>query len=440
MTDSLYRWRRLGATLALAAAAVAAGTALAQGRVRNGDWIVAVVNQELVTAGEVDRRLQRAHEEAQRAGQRLPPEAELRQQVLDSLIEERVLVTYARDSGVKVEEPEVDRAVQSVAQQNQLTAEQLRQRLRTEGIDYARFRANLKDQLLMERVREREVPQRIKITEAEIDRLVDQQRAQLGVESELDIAQVLVTVPEGADAATAEARKARIDAALAKLRGGADFAAVAREYSEDGNKDKGGEIGLKAVSRLPDLFVESVRGFAVGEFSAAPVRSGAGWHILKLVDRKDGGAMKVTQTRARHILLRTSAEVTAEVALRRMAEFRRQIESGARKFEDVARQYSEDGSAASGGELGWAAPGVMVPEFEDAMNKLPLGGLSQPVVSRFGVHLIQVMERREVALETKQVREQARNQLREQRFEDAYNDWAKDLRARAYVEMREPPL
>ncbi|MFO1270837.1 MAG: peptidylprolyl isomerase [Rubrivivax sp.] len=438
MTDPNPCWRRLLCALALAACA--AVPAVAQGRVRNGDWIVAVVNQELVTAAEVDRRIQRAQEEAQRAGQAVPPEAELRQQVLDGLIEERVLVTYARDSGLKIEEPELDRAVQSVAQQNQLTPDQLRQRLRSEGIDYARFRANLKDQMLMERVREREVYQRIKITEAEIDRLVDQQRAQLGVESELNIAQILVTVPDGADNATVEARKARAEAALARLRAGADFAAVAREFSDDGNKDKGGEIGLKPVSRLPDLFVESVRGFAVGEVSAVPVRSGAGWHVLKLVERRDGGAMRVTQTRARHILLRTSAEVSAEVAARRLAEFRRQIESGQRSFEALARQYSEDGSAPSGGDLGWTSPGTMVPEFEEAMNKLAPGSVSPPVVSRFGVHLIQVVDRREVTMETKQVREQARNQLREQKFEDAYNEWAKDLRARAYIEMREPPL
>jgi len=439
MTDPKTPWRGPAVALALAAVLAAGASAGAQTRARNGDYIVAIVNQELVTAGEVDRRIQRAEEEARRAGQRLPSDTELRQQVLDSLIDERVIVTYARDSGVRVDEPEIDRAVQSVAQQNQITPEQLRVRLRADGIDYARFRANLKDQMLMERVREREVYQRIKVSDAEIDRYIDSQREKAKVETELDLAQILVTVPEGADAATVAARKARIDAALARVQRGENFAVVAREISEDGNRERGGEIGLKPASRLPDLFVEAVRGLGNGEVVATPLRSGAGFHVLKVIERKEGGSLRVMQTHARHILLRTSPELSAEVAVRRLAEYRRQIEGGQRSFEDLARQYSEDGAAASGGDLGWSAPGTMVPEFEDAMNQLAPGGLSAPVISRFGVHLIQVLERREVALETKQLREQARNVLREQKFEDAFNEWAKDLRSRAYVEMREPP-
>ena len=176
-----------------------------------------------------------------------------------------------------------------------------------------------------------------------------------------------------------------------------------------------------------------------GEVTAQPLRSGAGFHILKVVERKEIPLGEATETRARHVLLRTSPQLSAEVASRRLADYRRQIETGARSFEDIARQYSEDGSAASGGELGWAGPGVMVPEFEAAMNALPVGGLSAPVVSRFGVHLIQVLERRKVVLDVKQLREQARNALREQRFEQVYLDWTKELRSRAYIEFREPP-
>jgi peptidyl-prolyl cis-trans isomerase SurA len=434
--------RRAAAVAALLCGLVAAAGVPAQvrERERNGDYIVAVVNTELVTAGEVERRVQRAQEEAARTGQRVPPPAELRQQVLDALIEERVIVTYARESGTKVEEPDVDRAVQAVAQNNQLTPAQLRERLRAEGIDYGRFRANLKDQMLIERVREREVYQRIRISDADIDKVVEQRRAALKAEAELNLAQILVSVPEGADAATVQQRQARAEQALARVKRGEDFAAVARELSEDGNRERGGEIGLRPASRLPDLFVESVKDLKNGEVTPAPVRSGAGFHVLKVVERKDDGTLKVTQSRVRHILLRTSAEVSPEVAARRLTELRRQIDSGARRFEDVARQVSEDGSAAAGGDLGWAAPGVMVPEFEEAMNKLPTGGLSGPVQSRFGVHLIQVLERRDVPIEPRQLRDQARNVLREQKFDEAYTDWAKELRSRAYVEMREPPL
>ena len=442
MTEPLSNRRLLVAAAALAVwASTLALPAQAQLRqaVRNGDYIVAVINQELVTAGEVERRVEQA-QAAPRAGTRLPPEAALRQQALDSLIEERVLITHARESGVKIDDGDLDRAVQSIAQQNQLTMEQLRERMRQDGIDFGRFRSTLRDQLMVERLREREVYQRIRITDLEVDRLVDQQRAAAQSDAELNVAQILISVPEGASAAERDARKARAEQALARVRGGEVFANVARELSEDGNRDKGGEIGLRPASRLPDLFVDTVRSLKPGEVAPAVVTSGAGFHVLRLLDKREGAALRVAQTHARHILLRTSQQLPTEAATRRLAEMLRQIEAGTRTFEEMARQSSDDGSAANGGDLGWAGPGQFVPEFDEAMNKLPIGGISPPVVSRFGVHLIQVLERREVALETKQLREQARAVLREQKFEEAYVEWAKDLRARAYVEMREPPL
>lgn len=438
MTDILRRARLAVWLVALSSATV---LAFAQGRSpRNGDYIVAVVNQELVTAVEVEQRLERAREAASRARQPLPPETELRKQIVDALIDERVVITYARDGGSKVDEPELDRAVQNVAQQNQLTLEQLRARLREEGLDYGRFRANLRDQILVERVREREVYQRIRITDAEIDKLVEEQRLKAQAEAELNLAQILITVPEGAAENVVAQRRALAEQALARVRRGEAFEAVARAVSEDGNRERGGAIGLRPMTRLPDLFVEAVKTLKEGDVAPALVRSGAGFHVLKVLERREGGALRITQTRVRHILLRVSDQLTAEVAARRLGEYRRQIESNQRGFEDIARQVSEDGSAVAGGDLGWSAPGQFVPEFEEAMNRLPPGGISPPVVSRFGVHLIQVLERRDVALDTKALREQARSVLREQKFEDAYTEWAKDLRARAYIEMREPPF
>jgi peptidyl-prolyl cis-trans isomerase SurA len=185
--------------------------------------------------------------------------------------------------------------------------------------------------------------------------------------------------------------------------------------------------------------VEATRGLKPGEVTPRLLRSGAGFHILKVISRQEAALGAVTQTRARHVLLRLSPQLNAETASRRLAEYRRQIEAGTRTFEDIARQFSEDGSAAAGGDLGWASPGTMVPEFEQAMDALAPGAMSPPVVSRFGVHLIQVLERRQTAIEPKQLREQARNVLRESKFEQAYLDWTKELRSRAYVEYREPP-
>ena len=439
MTEPFRLLRHGAFALALTTSVV---LAFAQGRtaVRNGDYIVAVVNQELVTAGEIDQRIERAREAAAKAPQGVPAEPELRKQMLDALIEDRVIVTYARENGAKLEEPEVDRAVQNVAAQNQITLVQLRERLKTEGVDYVRFRANLRDQILVERIREREVYQRIRVTDAEVDKHVDRQRSEAQADAEFNIAQVLVTVADGASEPTIEARRRVAEGALARVRGGEAFDKVARELSEDGNKDKGGEMGLRPASRLPDAFVEAVRLLNAGDVASTVLRSGAGFHVLKLVDRRDGAALRITQTRARHILLRTSEKLGPELAVRRLAEFKRQIESKAKTFEELAKEHSEDGSAAQGGELGWTAAGTFVPEFEDTMNKLAPGALSAPLVSRFGVHLIQVLERRDVALETKQLREQARSVLREQKFEEAYLEWAKDLRARAYIEMREPPF
>ena len=406
---------------------------------RTGDYILAIVNQELVTAGELELRLARVRENAARSGAKLPPAAELRQQVLDALIEERVLITYARDSGQRLDDTELDRAVANVALQNQISLAQLRQRLAADGMDYGRFRNNIRDQMLVERVREREVQQRIKITDAEIDALIDKQRSRAGSAIEYNIAQILVIVPDGANDALVAQRRARAEAAVARIKAGEPFEVVAREISEDANKAQGGVIGLRPADRLPDIFVEQVRTLKAGELAPTLLRSGAGFHALKLVDRREGAAFAVTQTRARHILLRLSPQLTQDAAIRRLTEFKRQIQTGAKSFEQLARDNSEDASAAQGGDLGWASPGNFVPEFEEAMNALAIGGISSPVVSRFGVHLIQVADRRQVALDDKQQREQARNVLREQKFDEAYNEWLRELRARAYIEMREPP-
>ena len=406
---------------------------------RTADYILAVVNTELVTNNELQARLARIREDAARSNATLPPPAELRKQVLDVLIDERVQVTNARDSGLKVDEGELDRAVANVAVQNQMTMEQLLARLKQQGIPYGTFRNNVRDQLLIERVREREVGQRIKISAEEVDAFLDKRRSATGNAAQLNIAQVLVTVPENASEAEVATRRARAEAALARIKGGEAFEAVAREVSEDGNRAQGGVIGLRPADRLPDVFIEVVRPLKPGDVSPTLLRSGAGFHVIKLLERRDAGALAVTQTHARHILLRVSPQLSQEAAVRRLADFKRQIQSGTRGFEQVARENSEDGSAQQGGDLGWASPGNFVPEFEEALNALPLNGMSEPVVSRFGVHLIQVLERRQATLDMKQAREQARNVLREQKFEGAYLDWIRDLRGRAYIEMREPP-
>jgi peptidyl-prolyl cis-trans isomerase SurA len=439
--NKLFRLGALSCALSCAtlAAAQQRSTPAPSTPLRPGDYITAVVNQEVVTGYELNQRIAMARADAQSKNQRLPPEGELRTMVLESLVEDRALLSHARDSGVRVDDNEIDRAVGVIAAQNQLTPAQLRQRLAQQGMDMARFRANLRDQIMVERVREREVAQRIRVTDGEIDALIEQQRGKLAAEVQYNIAQVLVRLPETPSDAVVAERRARAEAALARIRGGEDFAKVAREVSEDDNKERGGEIGLRPADRLPDIFLETVRPLQNGQVAPSLLRTGAGFHVLKLIERSEGGALRVTQTRARHILLRPSEQLTEAAVRARLADFKRQIDGGQRRFEDIAREFSLDGSAPAGGDLGWASPGQFVPEFEEAMNALPLGGVSAPVATRFGFHLIKVEERRSVAPDTKQLRDQARQALRERKFEDAYTEWVREVRGRAYVEFREAP-
>jgi peptidyl-prolyl cis-trans isomerase SurA len=431
------------ATLACAAALAQAPRATAPAAppvLRPGDYIAAVVNQELVTAFELTQRMDFARDDAQRKSQRLPDDNEFRKMVLESLIQERAMLSYARENGARVDEAEIDRAVGVIASQNQMSLGQLRARLAQDGMDMPRFRAQLRDQMMVERVRESEVARRIRVTDGEIDDFIEKERGAAAAEVQYNIAQVLIKLPDGASESVVAEGKARAEQAMARIRAGEDFASVAKQVSEDENRERGGEIGLKPADRLPDIFLETVRPLKSGDVAPSILRTGAGFHVLKLIERAEGGAFRITQTRARHILLRTSEQLSEASVKSRLATFKRQIAAGERRFEDLAREFSLDGSATAGGELGWASPGQYVPEFEAAMNPLPIGGISDPVVSRFGVHLIQVLERRSVALDNKQLREQARAALRERKFEDAFAEWVREVRGRAYVEFREAPL
>jgi peptidyl-prolyl cis-trans isomerase SurA len=418
----------------------AAAAAALKAPVREGDYIVAVVNSDSVTQIELDQAMAKARADAAAAGGSIPSEAELRKTVLDGLIEQRVLATYARDNGAKIDDVEVDHAVDNVASANRMTTAQLRDRLRVEGIDFGRFRENLRDQIAIERIREREVVGRIKISDSEIVDYIENERAKRIASPEVDIAQILVTVPENASPEVRAEREARAQQALVRVKNGEPFAQVARDVSEDAHRLEGGEIGSRPLSRYPDLFVAAVKDLKVGAVTPTLVKSGAGYHILKVLSRSEDTGLMVTQTHARHILIRPSAQNPPDAVEARMREFRSQILSGAKRFEDIAKAYSEDGTAQQGGDLGWASPGAFVPEFEQQMNKLEDNGLSMPFQTRFGVHLLQVVGRRQVAVDPKELREQAKNALKEQKFEQAFNDWVTDLKAKAFIELREPPL
>ncbi len=413
-------------------------TPVAQG-VRSADYIVAVVNAEPITNNEVRARMQRVTQAMKAQGaKQMPPQEELAREVLERLIVEKAQIHTAKETGIKVDDYAVDQAIQNVAQQNGLSAEGMRREMAQQGLTEKTFREEIRNQLLMQRLQNREVDGRVKVSEYDIDQYMAEQRRKTGqtdmASVALNLGHILIAVPENASQAEVAQRQARAQQALQAARTESDFAAVAQRFSDGGQA----VLGMRPASRYPGLFVESVASAPVGGV-VGPVRSAAGFHILKVIDRSASGvAAVVTQNHARHILLRTSPQLGEREAAKRLSELRQRIEGGAR-FEDLARQYSEDGSAQMGGDLGWAGPGRYVPEFEQALNALQPGEVSQPVVSRFGVHLIQLVDRRQATLTPREQREMLRDVVREEKLEKALATWLQELRGQAYVEYREPP-
>jgi peptidyl-prolyl cis-trans isomerase SurA len=410
---------------------------------RQADFIVAVVGAEPITNHEVLTQVRQMSQQLAQQRQPLPAAADLKRLALERLINERAQLQLARETGIRVEETSVDQAEQTVAAQNQMDVPELRRQLAHDGLDLSKFRAQLRDQLMLTRLREREVDPRVRVSDQEVDQYLLEQSAKNTAPStqQINIAQLLVAVPEDASAAQVARLQAKAEAALQRARAGEDFTSLVRELSDAADRANGGQLGLRTANRYPQLFLDAVQALSVGQVSGL-VRSGAGFHILKLLEKKQPvgiAPMTVVQSHARHILLRPSAQVSEAQARDRLLDFKKRIESGQADFAALAREYSQDGSAAQGGDLGWSSPGMFVPEFETALNRLAPGQISPPLISRFGVHLIQLLERRNATLSPREQREMVRAMLREKKFAEVYGTWAQDVRARAYVELRDAP-
>ena len=395
------------------------------------DFIVAVVNSTPITNIELQLRLLRVQQQLSRQGN-MPPRSQLVREVL-----ERAQLQLARELGVTTDDTAVDQAVGNVALQNQVSLEELKRRLSADGVEYPRFRADLRDELTLVRLREREVDSRVKVSEQDIDQFFRDRQAQARAEPErIQLSQILVAVPESATADQVSALQAKARRAVERVRAGETFASVAAEVSDAPDRAGGGDLGLRPVERLPSLFVDAVRDLKEGALTG-PLRSGAGFHVLQLVKKsRDAAALTVIQTRARHILLKAGPQFNEADASEKLLEFKRRIVAGQADFAALARDSSQDGSAKDGGDLGWASAGMFVPEFEQVMNQLAPGQIADPLVSRFGVHLIQVMARREAPLSEREQRELARNLVREKKIEEAFILWQQEVRGRAYVELR----
>jgi peptidyl-prolyl cis-trans isomerase SurA len=400
------------------------------------DQITAIVNDEVITRTELEQRYRTALRQLQRQNIQQPPRDLMLNQTLERMITERALLQHAKNSGIRVDPAQVERAVQRIASQNSMSLEQLKSALARDGVSYDRFRENIGNEILIGRARERQVESKLTISEAEIDSYL-QTQAGTGQDEEFNLSHILVNVPENASPEQIQVRRNRAQEILNELGKGVDFAQLSATYSDAPNALDGGSLGWRNSGQLPALFVNAVRDLKPGGVSEL-IKSPSGFHILKLNEKRGKDATTViTQTRARHILIKPS-EITSESdAINRLTQIRERLEQGGEKFENLARQFSEDaGSAAKGGELGWVNPGDTVPEFERAMNALQPNELSPIVQSPFGWHIIQVLERREQDVTAERQRLLARKAIRERKADEAVDEWVRQVRDQAYVEIR----
>jgi len=409
------------------------------------DEVVCIVNNSVITRRELLDRVDEIEGQLRAAGRQPPPRNDLINEVLERLVLERVQTQAAQEAGIRVTDQELDRAVESVAQQNRMSATELRSRVEASGMTWTKYRDELRKQVQVIRLREREVDSKIQVYDGEIDNYLAARGAQGGAAPgplEYNVSQILIRVPDDASEAQKQQLRVKAEGLLKQAQGGADFAQLAKASSDGPDASQGGAMGFRQIGRLPALFANAVVDLQVGAVAPEVLESAAGFHVLKLVAKRSAPAQanpaasdKITQTQVRHILIRTGPNMPEAEAKRQLAGIRDRIAHGG-SFADAAKRYSQDGSAANGGDLGWVSPGELVPAFEQAMSRLRPGEVSEPVVTQFGVHLIQVMDRREVEVTPEKQRDFARAEIREEKLKAAYDDWVRQLRSQAYVEYR----
>jgi peptidyl-prolyl cis-trans isomerase SurA len=405
------------------------------------DRIVAVVNSDVITQRDLSRRVSQVENQLRQGRVPMPPADVLQRQVLERMITERAQLQFARDTGVRIDDLTLDRTIARIAENNRMSMTEFRAALERDGLSFERFREDIRNEITLQRLREREVEQKIQISEGEIDNFIEEQKnLPASANVEYNLSHILVRVPENASPEQVESRRQRAESALKQARGGVDFREVAVSFSEAPDALQGGALGWRAADRLPEIFSTALVKMKPGDTSDV-LRSPAGFHILRLTEQRGGtpggagGPASVEQTRARHILVRVGEKTSEGDAQRKIDLLRRRVAQG-EDFAEVARLNSDDASAPRGGDLGWILPGDTVPEFERAMTALKPGEISPPVRSPFGFHIIQVQERRTADVSIDRKRTEARRVLRERRMEEAYEEWLRQLRDRAYVEYR----
>jgi peptidyl-prolyl cis-trans isomerase SurA len=399
------------------------------------DSVVAVVNDDVITRLELSERLRIVMRQLQKQGTPLPAPEALEKQVLERMVIDMLQAQFASENGVRVDDTQLDLTIARIAQQNNFPSlADFRAKLESEGVDFKKFREEIRSEVISTRLREREVESKLIISDAEVDNYLANKAKMGGAGEEFHLAHILVVVPEQASAEKIQAARDKAEQAMAQLSGGADFAQVAAGNSDANDAMRGGDLGWRPGDRIPPLFMNELQKLEPGQTTAV-LRSPSGFHILKLVEKRSGGApVVITQTHARHILVKTGEIVSESEARRQIGEIRQRIEGGA-DFAEQAKRYSQDGSAQQGGDLDWISPGQTVPEFEEAMNRLQ-PGMMGAVQSQFGWHLIQVLERRNTDVSVQQQRQQARMAIGAFKSDELYQDWLRQLRDRAFVEYR----
>jgi peptidyl-prolyl cis-trans isomerase SurA len=406
------------------------------------DSVYVIVNDEVITKREVDVRVNDIVQRARAAGTQLPDADDLRRQVVEAMISERAQLQLAKEMGVRVSDIELDRAIGRIAESQKMSVQDMRNQMEKEGMTYPHFREQIRNEIMMQRLVDHEVDSKLQVSEAEIDTFLAAEKAAAAERVEMDIAQIVVRIPENASPEQIAARKARADEVARQLRTGADFGKMAATYSDSPDALKGGVIGWRDPASLPTPIANELRKLKPGQVTA-PIRANFGFILLKLVDvRKPAAAQEqaqaaVQQTHARHIMLKVTPTLTEDEARKRLADYKARIESKQATMEDLARQFSQDSSASKGGDMGWLEPEDTVPEIASAMNALQPGQVSDVVKSPFGLHIVQVIERKTQDAAKDKERAVARQVLTERKRGEAMEDWARQVRDRAYVEFRE---
>ncbi|HQS43230.1 MAG: molecular chaperone SurA [Methylotenera sp. 24-45-7] len=399
------------------------------------DRIIAIVDQTVITELELESRIATVTAQLKKQGTELPPENVLRKQILERLISDTLQLQFAAQSGVKVDDNQLDKTIQRIAEQNQMSVQEFTQALNAEGISINKFRSDMRNEITISRLRDREIESRVNVSESEIDNYLTTQASSNENRDEYEISHILVRTPEEGSPEEIQKAKTKIDEAVQALQDGASFAKVSASFSDAPNALEGGSLGWKAATQLPSLFLDALKNMQAGEVTPV-LRSPNGFHILKLTNKRGGNSpLVIEQTRARHILIKLSEVVSEKDSKQKMDGIKERLDNG-ENFEAMARQYSEDGSASNGGELNWVNPGDTVPQFEKAMNELKVGEISEPVRSPFGWHIIQVLERRKQDMSKEAARLKARQEIRARKADEAYQDWIRELRDRAYVELK----